>query len=49
MLSVNNAGPSVARGVVVTDPLPAGLTFVSRPDQQRQLHLRQRNGHLRRR
>jgi len=29
VLSVNNAGPSVARGVLVTDPLPAGLTFVS--------------------
>jgi len=28
VLSVNNAGPSIARGVVVTDQLPAGLTFV---------------------
>ncbi len=28
VISVNNAGPSVARGVVISDPLPAGATFV---------------------
>ncbi|WGL52235.1 hypothetical protein P5P86_00030 [Nocardioides sp. BP30] len=28
-LAVHNAGPSTARAVVVSDPLPAGLTFVS--------------------
>ena len=28
-LAVHNAGPSVADQVVVTDPLPAGLTYVS--------------------
>ena len=29
VVSVTNAGPSVARGVLVTDPLPPGLTFLS--------------------
>jgi uncharacterized repeat protein (TIGR01451 family) len=28
-LTINNAGPSTATSVVVTDPLPAGTTFVS--------------------
>ena len=29
VISVNNNGPSVGRGVVVSDPLPPGLTYVS--------------------
>ena len=29
LLAVHNTGPSVSRGVVVTDALPAGLTFTS--------------------
>lgn len=28
-VTVRNAGPNTATGVAVTDPLPAGLTFVS--------------------
>lgn len=31
-LTVSNAGPSAARGVVVTDSLPADVTFTSSPD-----------------
>lgn len=29
LLTINNAGPTTATGVVLTDPLPAGTTFVS--------------------
>ena len=29
MLVVTNAGPAAAAGVILTDPLPAGMTFVS--------------------
>ncbi len=29
VISVNNNGPSAGRGVVVSDPLPAGLTYIS--------------------
>ncbi|MFD7550721.1 hypothetical protein [Streptomyces sp. NPDC059816] len=32
LVTVGNAGPSVARGVRITDPLPEQLTFVSSPD-----------------
>ena len=48
-ITVRNIGPSVSRNVVLTDPVPAPLTYVSSSSTQGTCTQAARHGHLCRR